>query len=80
MFMRIFMGAILILAFLILYPSFMSLWTDPTNGFNLLMSGIVSPNGTPGMTDLETSIWGLFPLVFLVLGVGGLVWLMVRDH
>ena len=80
MFMRIFMGIILILAFLMLYSPFMSLWTDSTSGFNHLMTGITTANGSPGMTDLETSIWGLFPLVILLLGVGGLVWLMVRDH
>lgn len=80
MLMRIFMGCILILCFLILYPFIINLWTDPTAGFNHMMAGITTTNGSLAMSDLEVSIWGLFPLAFLVLGVGGIVWLMVRDH
>lgn len=72
MLMKIWLGLIMIIAFLIIYPSFISLWTDNVSGFSHLMSH------TP-MTDLETSIWGLFPLLFLVLGVGGVAWLIVRD-
>jgi hypothetical protein len=69
---KVFLGVILILVFLIIYPSFISLWTDNVSGFNLMMS-------STNMSTLETSIWGLFPLIFLVLCVGGIAWLMVRD-
>jgi hypothetical protein len=62
-----------------LYPFFMALWTDPTNGFLHMMSTITKPDGSPAMSDMETSIWGLFPLAFLILGCGGIAWLMVRD-
>lgn len=70
---RIFLGLIIIIAFLIIYPSFISLWTDNVSGFNLLI------NATSA-SDLEKSIWGLFPLVFLVMGIGGVAWLIVRDR
>jgi ABC-type multidrug transport system permease subunit len=69
---RVFLGTIMILVFIITYPFFISLWTDNTSGFNHMM---LSTN----MSDMERSIWGLFPLAFLVLGVGGIIWLIVRD-
>jgi hypothetical protein len=69
---KIFLGAILILCFLMIYPSFISLWTTNGTGFNSMMANTT-------MTDLETSIWGLFPLLFLIMGVGGFAWLIVRE-
>jgi hypothetical protein len=69
---KVFLGCIMILCFLCIYPYFISLWTDNVSGFSHMM---LSTN----MSTLETSIWGLFPLIFLVLCVGGIVWLMVRD-
>jgi hypothetical protein len=73
---KIFLGAIMILVFITLYPFFIGLWTDNTSGFLYMMSGI--GNGT-AMSPLEASIWGLFPLAFLILGVGGIAWLIVRE-
>ena len=55
------------------------MFTDPTSGFNHMMTTITKPDGTPAMSDLETSIWGLFPIIFLIMGVGGIAWLIVRD-
>jgi hypothetical protein len=69
---KVFLGVIMILAFLMIYPYMMSLWTDNVSGFGIMMS-------STNMSALETSIWGLFPLAFLILGIGGFAWLMVRD-
>ena len=69
---KVFLGIIMILVFIILYPYFMGLWTDNISGFGRMMA-------STNMSDLETSFWGLFPLLFLILGVGGIAWLMVRD-
>jgi hypothetical protein len=69
---KVFLGCIMILCFLCIYPYFISLWTDNVSGFSHMM---LSTN----MSAMETSIWGLFPLVFLILGCGGIAWLMVRD-
>jgi hypothetical protein len=69
---RIFLGLIMILCFITIYPYFISLWTDNVSGFSHMM---LSTN----MSSMETSIWGLFPLVFLVMGVGGIAWLIVRQ-
>jgi hypothetical protein len=74
MFMKIFLGLILIVAFLMLYSPFMSLWTDNVSGLNRLMAD------TANVSELEASFWGLWPLIFLVLGLGGIIWLMVRDR
>jgi len=76
---KVFLGIIMILAFIMLYPYMMSMWTDNVSGFNVLMNSITKPDGTPAMSSLEQSIWGLFPLAFLILGCGGIAWLMVRD-
>jgi len=73
MLMRLFLGLTLILCFLVIYPSMMSILTDNVSGLlTLIPAGSMSP--------LEQSIWGLFPLAFLVLGVGGFIWLIVRDR
>jgi hypothetical protein len=76
---KVFLGCIMILSFLVLYPYMMSLWTDNVSGLNRLMANMTTSTGAPAMSSLETSIWGLFPLTFLVLCCGGIVWLMVRD-
>lgn len=76
---KLFLGVIMILAFLVLYPFFIGLWTDNVSGLNRMMADMTTSTGAPAMSALETSIWGLFPLAFLVLGVGGIAWLMVRD-
>lgn len=70
---KVFLGIIMIFAFIMLYPFFIGLWTDNVSGFNRMMADM----GT--MSALETSIWGFFPLIFLIMGVGGIAWLMVRD-
>lgn len=69
---RVFLGLIMILCFLCVYPYFISTFTDNVSGFNRMM------NAT-NMTPMETSFWGLFPLLFLVMGVGGIAWLIVRQ-
>jgi uncharacterized membrane protein len=73
MLMKLWLGLIMIIAFLLIYPSFISLWTDNISGFNRM----IVDQGTS--SQLELSIWGLFPFLFLVLGVGGIAWLIVRD-
>ena len=73
MLMKLWLGLMMIISFLLIYPSFISLWTDNQSGFIRYMADM----GT--LTPLETSIWGLFPVVFLVLGCGGILWLIVRD-
>jgi hypothetical protein len=73
MLMKLWLGLIMIISFLLIYPSFISLWTDNQSGFNRHMANM----GT--LSPLETSIWGLFPLIFLVAGIGGIAWLIVRD-
>lgn len=73
MLMRIFLGLMLIIAFLMIYPYIITLWTDNVSGIMTLV-----PAGS--MSDLEKSIWGLFPLLFLVLGVGGIIWMIVKDR
>jgi len=69
---KVFLGLIMILCFITIYPFFMSLWTTNGTGFNAMMA-------TTNMTAMETSFWGLFPLLFLIMGVGGIAWLIVRD-
>ncbi len=80
MLMRLFFGIMIILCFLVIYPYFITLWTDNTTGFLTMMSGITTSNGSSAMSDMETSIWGLFPLFFLVMGIGGYVWLIAKDR
>jgi hypothetical protein len=43
------------------------------------MSNITNLDGTPAMSELEKSIWQLFPLILLLGGVGGFAWLIVRE-
>ena len=69
---KVFLGCIMILCFITIYPFFMELWTTKGTGFNAMMA-------TTNMTPMETSFWGFFPLIFLILGCGGIAWLMVRD-
>lgn len=80
MVMRLFLGVMIILCFLVIYPYFISLWTDNTSGFNVIMGNITDLSGAKTLSDLEASIWGMFPLLFLALGVGGFVWLIVKDR
>jgi hypothetical protein len=77
---RIFLGCILILTFLIIYPFFIEIWTDPGSGLNSMMANITNLDGSAAMSDLETSIWGIFPLALLLIGVIGIGWLIVRDR
>jgi hypothetical protein len=76
---KIFLGIIMILAFIMIYPYMINLWTDNISGFNVLMNNITNVDGSPAMSEMEKSIWGLFPLMLLVLGVGGIAWLIVRE-
>jgi hypothetical protein len=76
---KIFLGCILILVFLMIYPSISSLWTANDSGFNSIMSNITNLDGTPAVSELEKSIWQLFPLILLLGGVGGFAWLIVRE-
>jgi hypothetical protein len=80
MFFRIVFGVIIIGVFLMIYPFLMQVWTDNSSGLNGLMAGMTNLDGSPAMSDLETSIWGLFPLLFLVLVVGGYIWIMARER
>lgn len=77
---KIFLGCILILVFLMIYPMISSLWTDNISGFNRMMANITNLDGTPAVSELERSIWQLFPLVLLLVGVGGFLWLIVRER
>jgi hypothetical protein len=79
MLMRLFLGIIIILCFLMVYPFISELFTNPTDGFLHMMANITKPDGSPAMSDFETSLWGLFPIIFLLLGCGGVAWLIVRD-
>jgi len=79
MLMKLFLGIILILCFLMVYPFITSLITDNVSGFARMMADIKKPDGSDAMTPLETSFWGLFPVLFLLAGVGGIAWLIVRD-
>ena len=76
---KVFLGIIMIFVFIMVYPYMMNFWTDNVSGMNRLMANITNANGTPGMSALETSVWGFFPLIFFILGCGGIAWLMVRD-
>jgi hypothetical protein len=76
---KVFLGIIMILAFIMVYPYMMNLWTDNVSGFNVLMNNITNVDGSSAMSEMEKSIWGLFPLAFLILGGGGIAWLIVRD-
>lgn len=83
MLMRIFLGLMLIISFLLVYPFISNLFTDNVSGFQRMMADIVdNSTGVPVsvMSELETSFWGIFPLLFLILGVGGIAWLIVRDR
>jgi hypothetical protein len=77
---RIFLGFILILTFLIIYPYFTGIWTDNVSGLNRMMANMVNLDGSLSMSPLETAIWGFFPLALLLIGVGGFAWLMFRDR
>jgi len=79
MLMKLFLGIILILCFLMVYPFISSLITDNVSGFSHMMAEIKKPDGSDAMTPMETAFWGLFPLLFLIAGVGGFAWLIVRD-
>jgi len=79
MVMKLFMGLMLILVFLVVYPYLMSFLTDNVSGMLNLMNGIKNVDGTPAVSETEQGFWGLFPLLFLIMGVGGIAWLIVRD-
>ena len=80
MLLKIFFGLIIILCILMVFPSISYLWTDNSTGFLKQMSGITTYNGSVAMSDMETSYWGLFPVLLLVVGVGGYIWLIARDR
>jgi hypothetical protein len=44
------------------------------------MANMTDYSGAPAMSDIETGFWGLFPLLFLIAGIGGIAWLIVRDR
>lgn len=77
---RIFLGCVLIITFLIIYPYFTGIWTDNVSGLNRMMAGMVNLDGTSSMSSLETAIWGIFPLALLIIGVVGIAWLIVKDR
>lgn len=77
---RIFLGTIMIIAFLMVFPYISALWTDNISGFGVMMANMTMSDGSPAMSEGETAVWGLFPLAFFLIGVGGLIWLIVRDR
>lgn len=77
---RIFLGTIMIIAFLMIFPMISGIWTDNDSGLNSLMANMTNYDGSPALSDMETTYWGLFPLLFFLIGVGGLIWLIARDR
>lgn len=73
MLMRIFLGVIMIGVFLVVFPFINNLFMDNQSGFMYMIQ-------QTNVSQMELAFWNFFPLAFLILGIGGVAYLIVRDR
>jgi len=59
--------------FLIVFPFVNALFSDNSSGFGYMIA-------QTNASQMELAFWNFFPLAFLLLGVGGIAYLIVKDR